>query len=101
MSRQGKIILAVFLLLVGASALFLARLSSAGQTLGQPGLRVAAMELHNEDGEVVRTEGVALPAKVIDCTSEPTPVTRAAALCVDRHSPTAMCTPIEAPTSMP
>lgn len=77
MSRQGKIILAVFLLLVGASALFLAWLSSAGQALGQPGLRVAAMELHNEDGEVVRTEGVALPAKVIDCTSEPTPVTRA------------------------
>ncbi|MDP6754477.1 MAG: hypothetical protein QGF56_12380, partial [Verrucomicrobiota bacterium] len=76
MSRQGKIILAVFLLLVGASALFLAQLSSAGQALGKPGLRVAAMELHNEVGEVVRTNGVALPAQVVDCTSRLTPVTK-------------------------
>ena len=57
MSKQGKIILAVFLLLVGASALFLARLNSGGQELGQPGLRLAAMELHNEDGQVIRTNG--------------------------------------------
>ena len=77
MSRQGKIILAVFLLLVGASALFLAQLSSAGQALGKPGLRLAEMDLHNEVGDVVRTNGVALPAQVVDCTSKPTPVTQA------------------------
>ena len=76
MSRQGKIIVAVFLLLVGASAVFLARLNSAGQALGQPGLRLAAMELRNEDNLVVRTNGVALPAQVFDCTSKPTPVTQ-------------------------
>ena len=76
MSRRGKIIVAVFLLLVGASAVFLARLNSAGQALGQPGLRLAAMELRNEDNLVVRTNGVALPAQVFDCTSKPTPVTQ-------------------------
>jgi len=77
MSRQGKIILTVFLLLVGASALFLVQLSSAGQTLGKPGLRLASMELHNELGDVVRTNGIALPVQMVDCTSKPTPVTRA------------------------
>ncbi len=76
MSRQGKTIVAVFLLLVGASAVFLAWLSSAGQVLGQPGLRLAAMELRNENNLVVRTNGVALPAQVFDCTSKPTPVTQ-------------------------
>ena len=76
MSKQGKIIAVVFLLLVGASALFLARLNSGGQALGQPGLRLAKMELFNEDGQVVRTNAVALPAQVFDCTSEPTPVTQ-------------------------
>jgi hypothetical protein len=75
-SKQGKIILAVFLLLVAPAALFLAQLSSAGQALGDPGLRLAAIELHNEDGEVVRTNAVALPARVFDCTSKPTPVTK-------------------------
>jgi hypothetical protein len=75
-SKQGKILLAVFLLLVGASALFLARLNSGGQALGQPGLRLAAMELFNEDGQVIRTNAVALPAQIFDCTSKPTPVTK-------------------------
>jgi hypothetical protein len=63
-------------MLVGASALFLARLNSAGQALGQPGLRLAAMELRNEDSQVVRTNGVALPAQVFDCTSSLSPVTK-------------------------
>ena len=76
MSKQGKIIAVVFLLLVGASAVFLARLNSAGQALGQPGLRLAAMKLFNEDSQVVRTNGVALPAQIFDCTSKPTPVTQ-------------------------
>ncbi len=76
MSRQGKLILGVFFMLVGASALFLARLNSAGQALGQPGLRLAAMELRNEDSQVVRTNGVALPAQVFDCTSSLSPVTK-------------------------
>ena len=76
MSRQGKLIIGVFFMLVGASALFLARLNSAGQALGQPGLRLAAMELRNEDSQVVRTNGVALPAQVFDCTSSLSPVTK-------------------------
>jgi len=76
MSSQAKLILGVFFLLVGASALFLARLNSAGQALGQPGLRLAAMELRNEDSQVVRTNGVALPAQVFDCTSSLSPVTK-------------------------
>ncbi|HJO08597.1 MAG TPA: exosortase-associated EpsI family protein [Verrucomicrobiota bacterium] len=76
MSRQAKLILGVFLLLVGTSALFLAHLSSVGQALGKPGLRLAAMELHNEDSQLVRTNGVALPEQVFDCTSRPTPVTK-------------------------
>jgi hypothetical protein len=63
-------------MLVVASALFLARLNSAGQALGQPGLRLAAMELRNEDSQVVRTNGVALPAQVFDCTSSLSPVTK-------------------------
>jgi len=75
-SRQGKLILGVFFMLVVASALFLARLNSAGQALGQPGLRLAAMELRNEDSQVVRTNGVALPAQVFDCTSSLSPVTK-------------------------
>jgi hypothetical protein len=75
-SRQGKLIIGVFFMLVGASALFLARLNSAGQALGQPGLRLAAMELRNEDSQVVRTNGVALPAQVFDCTSSLSPVTK-------------------------
>ena len=77
MNRKGKTILVVFLLLVAASSLFLGQLSSAGQMLGKPGLQLAQMELYNEVGEVVRTNGVALPIKVIDCTSKQTPVTQA------------------------
>ena len=76
MSRQGKIIAAVFLLLVVAAAVFLSRLNSAGQALGQPGLHLTAMELFIENGKVVRTNAVALPAQVLDCTSKPTPVTQ-------------------------
>lgn len=75
MSKSGIAILITFFALIGATAAFLFQLNSAGQTLGKPGVRLAAMEILNETNKVVRTNGVALPIKIMQCSSTPTPVT--------------------------
>ena len=75
MSKSGIAILITFFALIGATSAFLFQLNSAGQTLGKPGVRLAAMEILNETNKVVRTNGVALPINIMQCSSTPTPVT--------------------------
>ena len=73
-AKKLGILIAHFILL-GGTAAFIMLLNSAGQTLGKPGVQLAAMEILNETNKVVRTNGVALPINIMQCTSKPTPVT--------------------------
>ena len=72
MNKKGKVILIVFLALIGASSAFLSRLTFA---LGEPGVRLAEMQILNETNKVVRTNGVDLPVDLLQCISEATPIT--------------------------
>ena len=72
MNKKAISILIVFLVLIGVSTAFLSQLTFA---LGNPGVRLAEMQIFNETNQVVRTNGVALPPDVMQCVSEATPIT--------------------------
>ena len=72
MNKKAAAILVVFLILIGASSAFLSRLNFA---LGEPGVRLAEMQILNETNKVVRTNGVDLPVDLLQCVSEATPIT--------------------------
>jgi len=75
--KTGKswVIGAACLLLMGGTALFLARFRQ-GHSLGQPGLKIASIPLTDETGEVVTTNSIFLPEAVLDYKSELQPVQR-------------------------
>ena len=70
MSKQGMAIIAVYLTFIVSAAFVLTRHNTAGQTPGEPGLRLKAMEIVNTQGQIISTDAVALPVKVFDCTSK-------------------------------
>ena len=72
MNKKAISILIVFLVLIGVSTAFLSQLTFA---LGNPGVRLAEMQIFNETNQVVRTNGVALPPDVMQCVSKATPIT--------------------------
>ena len=72
MNKKSISILIVFLVLIGSASAFLRRLTFA---LGEPGVRVAKMQILNETNKVVRTNGVALPINMLQCVSEAAPIT--------------------------
>ena len=72
MNKKSISILIVFLVLIGSASAFLSRLTFA---LGEPGVKVAEMQILNETNKVVRTNGVALPINMLQCVSEAAPIT--------------------------
>jgi hypothetical protein len=74
-NHQRTLLAVVFAGLMALAAGALWRLSS-GQGLGEPGVVVAPLTLVNEEGGVVATNGVPLPATVPGYRSEPVPVSR-------------------------
>ncbi len=75
MDRTSWLALAAVLLLVAATSGFL-RQHQAGQRLGAPGVKVVAEPMLGESGEVIATNSVALPQRVLDYTSKPVNVPR-------------------------
>jgi hypothetical protein len=61
------------LILIGGTALVLARLQQF-QQLGVPGLRMVAEPVFSEDGEVINTNTVALPHRVLHYESRSVPI---------------------------
>ncbi|MFO1500849.1 MAG: hypothetical protein U1G07_21090 [Verrucomicrobiota bacterium] len=68
--------LGIYLALMGAAALLLARLGH-GQRLGNPGLKLVAQPTYDTNGVVIRTESIPLPAEVLDFASQPINITPA------------------------
>lgn len=75
MTRSRYILVAFFgLLLMGAAAALLARFQSSHH-LGAPGLKLSDLRLSNPEGEVLTTNSIELPEKVLDYSSVVLPVT--------------------------
>ncbi len=73
-SRQALLAAVVVLALIGTTAGVLARMHQ-NHRLGKPGLRMIEEPVLAEDGQVVNTNTVALPHRVLDFTSETKPIT--------------------------
>jgi len=73
MNRQSWVILIVVLGLIGATSGLLVRFRAV-QKLGQPGLKLVAQSVYDEQGQVISTNCVFLPERVADCESAPVPV---------------------------
>jgi hypothetical protein len=74
MNRQGKFVLAAALVIMALTAGALTRVQGL-QKLGQPGVRVVAESIYGQDGQVVDTNSVFLPASVLGCQSRSLPIT--------------------------
>jgi len=72
-NRRTQILAGVVLVLIGGTALLLSRLQ-ASQKLGQPGVRLAAQSVFDENGGLVGTNCVDLPERVLNFESKPVPV---------------------------
>jgi hypothetical protein len=62
--------------LVAGTGALLVRLRSV-QKLGQPGLKLTAQNVYDEDGNLIGTNAVFLPERVLDYESSPVPVRQA------------------------
>lgn len=69
MNRSSKIAFGVALALMGLTAVLLSRLQSL-QRLGTPGVRVVERRVLREDGQLVGTNSVPLPERVLNLTSK-------------------------------
>ena len=76
MNSQKWILFGVVTVLIALSAAFLNRLQ-AGRKLGQPGLKMVDRLVHDENSNVIGTNTVDLPLRVLDYDSEPLPVSMA------------------------
>src|ERR1041385_7393954 len=65
MKRQGTAVLIVGLGLIAATAALLHRLHGM-QHVGTPGVRLIAREVRGENGKIIGTNAVDLPARVLD-----------------------------------
>jgi hypothetical protein len=73
MNRQSWIIFSVTAAFIAGTGLLLHSFSSR-QTLGKPGIRVAAKPVFDPKGGVVGTNSIDLPEQVLDYTSQALPV---------------------------
>ena len=73
MNRQTQILTGVVLVLIGGTALLLSRMQSS-QQLGRPGVRVVAESYFDENGNLVSTNTVDLPERVLNFESKLLPV---------------------------
>jgi len=72
-NRQAQILAGVVLALIGGTALLLSRMQSS-QKLGQPGVRLAANSIFDEQGALVGTNSVDLPERVLNFNSKVVPI---------------------------
>lgn len=75
MNKNSWLIFGVVMALLTASAVFLVS-AQARQKLGQPGVRVVAKTINDEDGKPIGTQSVALPEQISGYESSPVPITR-------------------------
>lgn len=75
MKRQSWFLLSVALALMGAAAGFISHLR-ATQKLGEPGVKVIPVPIHDTEGRLVATNSVYLPEEVLNYKSEIRPVTQ-------------------------
>ena len=75
MKSQKWILFFATLALIGGTAVLLPRLQ-ARQKLGNPGVRLAAQPVFDEDGKIAGTNSVELPAMSLGYQSQPLPVTK-------------------------
>jgi hypothetical protein len=73
MNRQAQILTGVVLVLIGGTVLLLSRMQ-ASQKLGQPGVRLAAKSVFDENGALVSTNSIDLPERVLNCESKLLPI---------------------------
>ena len=70
MNRQKWIVLALTLILIGSTAIFLGHMQTH-RKLGQPGLKMVSQPVYDENGKVVGTNTVDLPVQVLTYESRP------------------------------
>jgi Protein of unknown function (DUF3485) len=70
MNRQKWMVLTVTLILIGSTAVFLGRMQTE-RKLGRPGLKMVSQPIYDENGKVVGTNTVDLPAQVLNYQSRP------------------------------
>jgi hypothetical protein len=73
MNRQSKVALAVALALIASTAVGLSRLQAL-QRLGTPGVNLVERVVYREDGQVIGTNSVALPERVLNFESKEQPI---------------------------
>lgn len=73
-NRQSKAVLVVGLMIIGACA-FMLRNIDRNRVMGEPGLVMIDGMVHDEEGNVVNTNTVALPESVLGYESTPRPIT--------------------------
>jgi len=69
MTRQSRLAFAVALSLIALGAVGLCRLQSL-QRLGAPGVKLVQRKVYREDGTLIGTNTIALPAQVLTCQSK-------------------------------
>ncbi len=75
MNPRPRIVTAVALALIGATALWLTHLRTAVH-LGKPGVRIGLLPVFDEKGELARTNSVAIPTLVRGYRARVEPITR-------------------------
>jgi hypothetical protein len=75
MNKQAKVAFGVTLTLIVLTAMGLSRVQSL-QRLGTPGVRVIKHNVYREDGELVGTNSIALPERVLNFESKEQPIAK-------------------------
>ena len=75
MNRQSKVAFAVALALIAFTGVALSRLQSL-QRLGTPGVKLVEHFVYREDGEIIGTNSVALPERVLNFESKEQPIAK-------------------------
>jgi len=75
MKRSAKIAFGLAFALMALTAMLLGRAQSM-QRMGQPGVKVVAGQVYGDKGELIATNTVALPERVLNFESKPVPIAR-------------------------
>jgi hypothetical protein len=75
MNLQAKLAGSVALVLIAITAIVLSRVQSI-QRLGKPGVNVVSHKVYREDGELVGTNSISLPERVLNFESKEQPIAK-------------------------
>jgi hypothetical protein len=75
MRRQAYLLVMITVSLMAATAVLLTRVRAA-QRLGQPGVKVIAHNLYDENGDLAATNAVFFPERILNLESKDLPITR-------------------------